>query len=356
MRSILKFAIIAIIGLVSYNYFYGNEVEKARSKKVVEGVKDVFVSVKDLVKSEKEKFDEGKYDSALDKVGGLFKDLKEQTDDISDDLKDRLANLEEEKELLQERAYYLGQLESVPSFLKDEVNVIKLNIDKVEKRIAQNQTGVLLSDSRSTWKELTESLIKNAGFSTLFNKLPAGIRIKNNDLYAKTLLLDQFARRIPRERSLENLGLINIVYPALDNLVEPEIAIKLGITKEEWHSLLKISIDYIIRYNFHFFFNRDYYNFTSRLYRSKSIYPSNTQVVDAVKWRLYNPKAVSQSKLVLLICAGLGWHDKGDITKIREDQLNELLENIWKTLRNKVLSDDGGGFKLDFEKITLLLS
>lgn len=103
MRSILKFAFIAIIGLISYNYFYGNEEEKARSEKVVEGVKDVFISVKDLVKSEKEKLDEGKYDSALDKIGGLFKDFKEKTENVSEEVKDRLADLEEEKEVLQDR-------------------------------------------------------------------------------------------------------------------------------------------------------------------------------------------------------------------------------------------------------------
>lgn len=103
MRGLIKFLAIAVIGLISYNYFYGNEVEKARSEKVVDGVKDVFVSIKDLVQSEKEKFDEGKYDSALDKVGSLFDNFKEKSKDVSEDLKDRFANLEKEKEALQER-------------------------------------------------------------------------------------------------------------------------------------------------------------------------------------------------------------------------------------------------------------
>ncbi len=103
MRNLLKFIVFAAIGLVSYNYYYGNEVEKARSEKVIDGVKDVFGSIKDLAVAEKEKFDAGKYDKALDKIGNVFKDVKEKSAELGDDLKDRLANLEDEKEALEER-------------------------------------------------------------------------------------------------------------------------------------------------------------------------------------------------------------------------------------------------------------
>jgi hypothetical protein len=56
--------------------------------------------------------------------------------------------------------------------------------------------------------------------------------------------------------------------------------------------------------------------------------------------------------LVLLICAGLGWHNKDDITKEREDELNELLEKIWRILRQKILTSDRDGYKLDFLQST----
>ena len=102
MRNLLKLIFFAAIGLIAYNYYYGNEVEKARSEKVIEGVKDVFGSIKDLAVAEKEKFDEGKYDKILDKIGNVFEEVKEKSADISDDLRDRLADLEDEKEALAE--------------------------------------------------------------------------------------------------------------------------------------------------------------------------------------------------------------------------------------------------------------
>jgi hypothetical protein len=102
MKNLLKLIVLSVIGLISYNYFYGNMEEKARSEKVINGVKDVFHAIKDLAVAEKEKFDAGKYDQALEKIGHLFKDFKEQSLDISEDLRERFAALEQEKDALDE--------------------------------------------------------------------------------------------------------------------------------------------------------------------------------------------------------------------------------------------------------------
>jgi len=90
MRNLLKLIFFAVVGLIAYNFYYGNEVEKARSEKVIDGVKDVFGSIKDLA-------------VALDKIGHVFEDVKEKSADLSDDLRDRLTNLEDEKIELKER-------------------------------------------------------------------------------------------------------------------------------------------------------------------------------------------------------------------------------------------------------------
>lgn len=103
MRNLIKLILFAVIGLVAYNYYYGNEVEKARSEKVIDGVKEVFGSIKDLAISEKEKFDEGKYDKALEKIGSVFEDFRDKSAELGDDLRDRLADLEDEKIELEER-------------------------------------------------------------------------------------------------------------------------------------------------------------------------------------------------------------------------------------------------------------
>ena len=263
----------------------------------------------------------------------LLKKLKENQIDASND------------ELLQARDIYLRQLDGAPPFMKK-----KIEKDIVDINLSLSSGGRdLLVNSRSSWKEIIDNIKEKSDFKTLFKKGARGNNLATeNETYAKSLLYDQFARRIPRERSLENLGLVNIVYPNLDNVLAPEIANKLGINEVEWQALLKIASDYIIRFNSHFSFDEGIYNFTSKRYIPNLVYPSNSDKTQIKRWPNYSSKSITQTRLVLLICAGLGWHSRGEITEVREDQLNELLEKIWRTLKQKILTKDGDGFKLDF--------
>ena len=266
--------------------------------------------------------------------------------------------VESHDDLIQQRAYYLKELENAPLFrIKDIETDIKVLNEKINSGNSNS-----LKQSRSTWSEIIDFVKVKEEFKTLFNKAAKGKNfIKESDVYAKSLMFDQFSRRIPRERSLENLGLINVVYPELDNCIAPAIARELSIEGKicsiddsEWQSLLKIATDYILRYNLNFFFDDSMKLFSSKFYRSQSIFPSNTEIVNANKWRKYNPNSVVQSRLVLLICAGLGIHDREDVTEEIEDKINELLEKIWRTLKDKLLTPDGEGFKLDLLEKTKL--
>lgn len=252
-------------------------------------------------------------------------------------------------ELLQARASYVDHLDKALPFMKKD---LQEKIEELDILINAQDNGSL-SQSRSSWNEIIDSIKQKESFKTLFKKVGRGDNIEyDGNAYAKALLYDQFARRIPRERSLENLGLINIVYPSLDNCILPDIAKKQNIDLEEWKSLLKIAADYIVRYNFNFFVDDAIKSFTTKPYRSQLLYQSNSEETNVKRWGIYNPKSISQSRLVLLICAGLGWHDKEVITQDREDILNELLEKIWRTLKEKILTADNNGYKLDFIKHT----
>ncbi|MCR9288037.1 MAG: DUF4349 domain-containing protein [Bacteroidetes bacterium] len=103
IKSLFKLVLIAVVGILLYNFFLGTETEKENAKQIFGKVKEVGVAVKDLVQAEKEKFDEGKYDKALDKIGGLFQDLKQKAQDIDEKYVDRIAVLEEKRKELEER-------------------------------------------------------------------------------------------------------------------------------------------------------------------------------------------------------------------------------------------------------------
>jgi hypothetical protein len=213
------------------------------------------------------------------------------------------------------------------------------------------------SNSRMTWKELYDNLYLSNELETLFlnSKRIEDENITGKDLYLKALFFDQFARRLPRERSLENLGLVNITYSDLDNLSIPKIAIDLNIKNDEWYSLLKIAIDYLIRYNFHIQYDDRIKKYsTSYLKKGISIFPNDTSVIGVKSFPKYEKKKKRQNRLCLLICAGLGLHSIDLIDEDLEDKINILLEQIWITLRKHILKHDGTteneGYKINIEE------
>jgi len=101
IKHVLKLGALLLIGILGYNYFFGSATEKQNSQKIFGQVKEVAVSVKNLVKQEKTKFDSGKYDKALQKLGGAYKGIREKLGGIDKNLLDRIDILDERKTELQ---------------------------------------------------------------------------------------------------------------------------------------------------------------------------------------------------------------------------------------------------------------
>ncbi|MEL6972699.1 MAG: hypothetical protein AAFZ63_16910 [Bacteroidota bacterium] len=77
IRSLLKLGLILVVGILGYNYFFGTAEEKAQSKEIFGKVRDVGKDAWALLKTEKDKFEEGKYNGAVEKVGDSVEGLGE---------------------------------------------------------------------------------------------------------------------------------------------------------------------------------------------------------------------------------------------------------------------------------------
>lgn len=111
MKSLLKLLAIVVVGVLIYNYFFGTPEEKATSKEIFTDVRDLGKATWGLLKSEKQKFDEGKYDEAVDKVGGLLGSLKSKARTSEDDASlARLEELERRRLELEQEVAELEQL------------------------------------------------------------------------------------------------------------------------------------------------------------------------------------------------------------------------------------------------------
>lgn len=107
LKTLIRLGVFLVLALLGYNYYYGSVEEKAQSKEIVHDAaqlgKKLFTKVGSLLKSEKEKFDDGKYDEAIGNVRHAIGDLKDKVAKEKPELKEELKELEEKrKELAKE--------------------------------------------------------------------------------------------------------------------------------------------------------------------------------------------------------------------------------------------------------------
>lgn len=109
IRLLLRLLLFIVVAVLVYNFFLGTPAEKEGAKKVFEQFKNAGNAVKELLISEKEKFDAGKYENVTRQVDNLFKNIKEEIKDTDTNSLRELEALEEQKKSLQEE---VGNFES----------------------------------------------------------------------------------------------------------------------------------------------------------------------------------------------------------------------------------------------------
>jgi len=86
IRKIISTAVVLVIGLLVYNYFFGTPEEREQSKEIFGKGAEVVGAGTDLLKAEYQKFKDGKYDKALEKIGDLLSNIKEKGGDLVDEI------------------------------------------------------------------------------------------------------------------------------------------------------------------------------------------------------------------------------------------------------------------------------
>ena len=76
IRLIISFAFFLVIGLLSYNYFFGTEQEKGQAQEIFTKGAEVVGASADLLEAEYEKFKEGKYDKSLQNISNFLSNVK----------------------------------------------------------------------------------------------------------------------------------------------------------------------------------------------------------------------------------------------------------------------------------------
>ncbi len=150
------------------------------------------------------------------------------------------------------------------------------------------------------------------------------VRINDMDAYKTALVRSIIARRPIKSSSSENLGLITLTYPQINNIPLPNCWRQNGFSIDDWHAFLKISIDYVIRLGNHFqspSFNGDEMEYLRDTYLSTP-YDLDSEWPQ-VKWNNAGVR-LKQHRLVLLLCAALGIDTPNRLAN-EETKINQLL-------------------------------
>jgi ElaB/YqjD/DUF883 family membrane-anchored ribosome-binding protein len=141
IRNLLFWSIILITAILVYNRFWGDSSDKERSQKVFGEAKELFHSVADVVKSEKQKVESGRYDQALGNIRNLFEKMRSSADDNKDVI-DQIDVLEEKRKSIEER---LDKIRSMPD-------------DNTSAAVSKQSTGPTTQEANQLKSEMDELL------------------------------------------------------------------------------------------------------------------------------------------------------------------------------------------------------
>ncbi|HAD15112.1 MAG TPA: hypothetical protein DCF33_22030 [Saprospirales bacterium] len=162
-RSLIKIALLLVAGILAYNYFFGTNEEQENSKKVFGQLRGVVVSVGQILKTEKDKFDAGKYDAALNKLGEAYKAVRAQARHIDEKVIKRLDELESRKAELENELHEIeaNDLQNAsPALKKKDPLVEKERAAKLADQLKRKEA--LLRELETLVKD-SDSLLQEAG-------------------------------------------------------------------------------------------------------------------------------------------------------------------------------------------------
>lgn len=233
--------------------------------------------------------------------------------------------------------------------------------EPVRKTLTAEQIALILANAPSSpdgvsLYDISEEIYNQAMFEHLSNNDGA----KNKNAYKAALIRGIIGRRPAYETNAETMGFIYLDYPALKSAKVPSILAEyadrnnISITDKDWQDYLKLAIDYVMRLNNHIqplIDDEKKYVRDSNL--SSPIAASDDTREKLKRWPSVNVKeggkvSEQQSRLVVLLCAGLGIHT---IEQLQANAriVDAIVTEAWNTLIDKkvftkVKADDTDGY------------
>ena len=233
--------------------------------------------------------------------------------------------------------------------------VLSPKIEALEKK--QRQEATTTGPKPVNWDVLLRDIRKNSdSFGDLFTHLSSArinTTLSDDDqlkAYLNALIFDQFGAVLKQRSSLETMGLVHLEYPNLayarpTDLPEP-------LSDQDWRDFLKLALDYHIRGYKHLQVEQEEQRWSTVNTAYRPIFPPNSPKEEVDKWPQVRTEKngtvnLQQPRLVLLLCAALGYIKVDDLKK-NKDKINRLLKAAWDFLSTNILNgNDDKGYTLN---------
>lgn len=236
---------------------------------------------------------------------------------------------------------------------------MKTELDRLEAKKSGNTS--IPEAPEVAWNDISQTLENNSDLRKLFKHLSDArndYNFKNANMYLKALLVDQFGWIPKRANSLENMGIIRLVYPDLKKAKCPALLLNKGCKDEDWKDFLKIGLNYIIRGGRHYMISGEYSDYLTQNRFTSAIFPKDSELRKngnpVAKWPVVRQKIAGvqeeQSKLVLLLCAVLGYNETDNFNDEKIANVNSLLTAAWNFITSNILEVvdiENRGYMLD---------
>ena len=244
-------------------------------------------------------------------------------------------------------------LETNPAFFSKRLSP---EIEALEKK--QRQEATFTGPKPVKWDVLLKDIRNNSdSFGDLFKHLSSA-RINTTlsedeqlKAYLNALIFDQFGAVLKQRSSLETMGLVHLEYPNLAYATRPT-DLPEPLSGKDWRDFLKLALDYHIRGYKHLNVEQEEQRWSTVNTAYRPIFPPDSSKEEVKKWPQVHTENngtvnLQQSRLVLLLCAALGYHTVENL-KENKDKINRLLKEAWNFLSKNILDgDDDNGYTLN---------
>ena len=257
-----------------------------------------------------------------------------------------MSRIERDRRILhafQEQQQKVFELEHIVAERPSSVLLAKMLAD--ERAALQALAIPVLG--RLTWHEAQDKLLTDAHFTRwLLPPLQDQTFGFNDRQLAELCLWREFFARPKRQFSLETIGLLQLRYPALEQLSSvPPVAAQRGVTLEEWRAFVQVSLDFHIRGSKSVAIPRDMLRWIGYPgVPTLVIAPGQTKTSPSQRfWPSTRTGITRRSRMVRLLAYAL----RLDPEQLADRELlEELLQALWLAVR-PLLSRTEAGYHLD---------